>query len=355
MKKNVAVFSFALLFLFLFAELTEAVTRVRRLGDPQTAFYSPDIKTMDDLKAMLQARREDIRAVVTQAGWRGNPDDLIAALDRGEFSETTIQPGSRMPFMAARKRGRPHAMMDVLYEGRAFDAYYVDFESGGTGWRFIAPKICSNFWIEERELPPPPPAPEPPPPPAPAPEPPPPAPVEEPPPPPPVQEVEVDRPGLFFLAGFLGKERRVDVEEDLVLRGECETIVGVKAGILPRVAENVDLELSVGGKFVIDDDDNDDDDDLFPGDDDDDDGDDDSDHTLFIDAAIQRAFEKGFIGGGVSFWDLNDEDRRTVALLIQFGLGPEKLQFVFEGRAPFEDMDDLGNNYMFWGGIRIRP
>ena len=355
MKKNVAMLSFAVLFVFLFAELTEAVVRVRRLGDPQTAFYSPDIKTVDDLKNMLQVRREDIKQVLTQAGWRGNPDDLLAALDRGEFQETTITPGTRMPFMAARKRGQPHAMMDVLYEGRPFDAYYVDFESAGAGWRFIAPKICSNFWIETRELPPPPPAPEPPPP---APEPPPPpAPeVVPPPPPPPVEEVEVDRPGLFFLAGFIGKERRVDFEDDIAIRAECETILGVKGGILPRIAENWDLELSVGGKFVINDDEDDDDDDLFPGDDDDDDFDDeDSDATLFIDAAVQRAFEHGFIGGGLSFWDLNDEDKRTVALLVQFGFGPEKLQIMFEGRAPFEDMDDLGNNYMFWGGIRIRP
>lgn len=353
MKKNVALLSFAILFIFVFAELTEAVVRVRRLGDPQTAFYSPDIKNETDLKSMLEARREDIRAVLTQAGWRGNPDDLLAALDRGVFSETTITPGTRMPFMAARKRGRPHAMMDVLYEGRPFDAYYVDFESAGSGWRFAAPKICSNFWIEERELPPPPPEPEapPPPPPPPAPEPPPPPPEVEAPPPAPI--VEEEGPGLFFLAGFLGKERRVDFEDDLFLGAECETIVGVKAGILPRIAEDVDLELSIGGKFVINDDE-DDDDDLFPGDDDDD-FDDDSDNTLFIDAAIQRAFEHGFIGGGVSFWDLNDEDKRTVALLVQFGLGPEKLQFMFEGRAPFEDMDDLGNNYMFWGGIRIRP
>ena len=82
MKKNVALLSFAVLFVFLFAELTEAVVRVRRLGDPQTAFYSPDIKTVDDLKNMLQVRREDIKQVLTQAGWRGNPDEFMAAMDR---------------------------------------------------------------------------------------------------------------------------------------------------------------------------------------------------------------------------------------------------------------------------------
>jgi hypothetical protein len=297
---------------------------------------------------MLQVRRDDIQQVLVRARWPGNPQDLLNALDTGTFSEETIPTGKQVPWMAARKAGRPHVMMDVLYEGPPFQAYYVDFESGGTGWRFYAPKICSNFWLEERaiERPAPPPEAPPPPPPPPPPE------VVPPPeaPPPPEVEVEVERPGLFFIAGFLGKERRVDFENDIFLDAECETIVGVKGGILPMLSDNVEAELSIGGKFVINDDD--DDDDLLNGDDFDDD---DSDNTLFIDAAVHALFENGFVGGGVSFWDLNNEDRRTIALLVQFGVGPEKLQFTFEARAPFEDMDDIGNNYMFWGGIRIRP
>lgn len=355
MTKKITLLSFAILFVFLFVELSEGAVRVRRLGDPQTAFYSPDIKTADDLRQMLEARRQDIQTIVGMVGWRGNPEDLLNALDTGTFSETMIPTGTRLPFMAARKNGRPKAMIDVIYEGPAFSAYYVDFESAGTGWRFYAPKICSNFWLEERaiERPAPPPEPEPPPPPPPPPEPE----IAPPPPEPPaiVPEVIEEGPGLFFVSGFLGKERRVHFEDEATgfIDAECETLLGVKAGILPRISDDVEAELSIGGKFVISDDDDDDDFDFLDGDDDD--FDDDSDHTLFIDAAIHAVFERGFIGGGISFWDLNDDDRRTVALLVQFGFGPEKLQITFEGRAPFEDMDEIGSNYMFWGGIRIRP
>jgi hypothetical protein len=354
-KKKLTFLSFAILLVFLFVDFSEGAVRVRRLGDPKTAFYSPDIKTPDDLRQMLEATRADIQQVVGQAGWRGNPQDLLNALDTGTFTETVIPTGTRMPFMAARKNGRAKAMIDVIYEGPPFQAYIVDFESAGTGWRFYAPKICSNFWLEERpiERPAPPPEPEPPPPPPPPPEPE----IAPPPPeaPPIVAEVVEEGPGLFFVAGFLGKERRVDFEDEAsgFIDAECETLLGVKAGILPRLSDNVEAELSIGGKFVISDDDDDDDFDLI--DDDDDFDDDDNDHTLFIDAAIHAVFEKGFIGGGVSFWDLNDEDKRTVALLVQLGFGPEKLQIMFEGRAPFEDMDEIGSNYMFWGGIRIRP
>lgn len=347
--------SFAALFVFLFAGLSEGVTRVRRLGDPKTAFYSPDIKTQDDLRKMLQVRREDIRQVVTQAGWRGNVDDLFAALDAGQFSETTISTGTSMSFMAARKGGRPKAMMDVLYEGPAFEAYYVDFESAGTGWRFYGPKICSNFWIEERAIErPAPPAPEPPPPPAPEPPPPPPAPA----PPPeeaPAPEIEVEGPGLFFLGAFIGKERRTeifDVAGVEFVDSDCETLLGVKGGILPRIGDRAEAELAVGGKFVISEDDEDDD--LIGDPDDDADGD--GENSIFIDAAIHALFGRGgFFGGGISFWDLTDDERRTVSLLLQLGFGTETVQFSAEARAPFEDFDDLENNYMFWVGLRIRP
>jgi hypothetical protein len=26
-----------------------------------------------------------------------------------------------------------------------------------------------------------------------------------------------------------------------------------------------------------------------------------------------------------------------------------------EGRLPFEDLDDIDNNYQVWGGLRLRP
>jgi len=149
----------------------------------------------------------------------------------------------------------------------------------------------------------------------------------------------------------VGKERRTELE-GLFLDSDCVTLLGVKGGVLPRLGENGELELSVGGKFPIGDDDDDDNgiDDLDG--DADDDG---NDNTIFADAAIHALFGNGgFVGGGVSFWDLTNEELRTVALLVQFGFGAENLQFTFEARAPFEDFDDLGNNYMVWGGIRIR-
>jgi len=219
-----------------------------------------------------------------------------------------------------------------VWSGREdFEAYLVEFESNGYTTRFFVPKACGNFWFEEAPVPVKPvEAPpvvekpvEPPPPPQAVP-----APV---PPPPPVVEREEGFP--FFIAAFGGKERLVHEE---ALGGSCETLFGIKAGILPKLNEHLEVELSVGGKIDVTETDN---------------------SSLFADVALNGLFHGGFVGGGVSFWDLTESDTRAVAALVQLGfdLGEERrFQLVVEGRAPFDQFDDMSNNYQVWGGFRIR-
>ena len=70
-------------------------------------------------------------------------------------------------------------------------------------------------------------------------------------------------------------------------------------------------------------------------------------------------FGRAFVGGGVSAWDLTrGNGSRAIALLLQTGVdltSNGKFQLVAQGRAPFNKMDDIDNNYMFWGGLRFRP
>jgi hypothetical protein len=323
----------------------EAAAKATRLGNPRTAFYLPALKTPADLKKMVGIRKADIQQILSRRGLGGITDDLFRAVDQGTIQETTIAPGTQLPFMSYRKKGSAGFFENVTWAGKSpFQVYYVDFESGGSGYRLYVPKVCSNFWIETRQLPAPPPAPEapaPPPPPPPAPEVPPPPAVETPPPPP----APVETPGLFFIGGFLGKERRNELLAGSPLfTADCVASLGIKAGILPRINDHLEAELSSGLKIELEDHD-------FE-------FEDDTRVNLFIDAALNAYFGAGFVGGGVSFWDLNEEETRTVALLIQtgFDLSPNrKWQLVIEARAPFEDMDDLENNYMFWGGVRFRP
>ncbi len=138
----------------------------------------------------------------------------------------------------------------------------------------------------------------------------------------------------WFAAGYVGKERLVREE---FAGGRCAALGGVKLGILPEIGDNTEFEAAVGGKINFRDGDN---------------------SSLFFDAAVNRVLSKGFIGAGVSFWDVTNSDTRALAALVHGGVDLDKngrFSFEVEGRVPFDQFDDLDNNYQFWGGIRIRP
>ncbi len=138
----------------------------------------------------------------------------------------------------------------------------------------------------------------------------------------------------WFAAGYFGKERLVREE---FAGGRCAALGGIKVGILPEISDNTEFEAAVGGKINFRDGDN---------------------SSLFLDAAINRVLSKGFIGGGVSFWDITKSDTRALAALVHGGVELDKngrWAFEVEGRVPFDQFDDIDNNYVVWGGLRFRP
>lgn len=329
------VLSLTVIAIFISAMVSFGATghRIQRLGSPHSAFYSHPLKSVADLQKMVQSSQPGIQEILQQKNWHGNIDDLLRAVASGKVTETTTAPGAELPFMAMRRHGRPAVLENVVWSGKKeFGSYLVEFDSNGYTTRLYVPKPCGNFWFEETPVPvkpvEAPPVPE-----KPA-EPPPPPPVVEqpaPPPPPPVVESAGHIP--FFIAGFGGKQRLV---HDAAIGGRCDTIFGIKAGVLPRLNDHVEVELSVGGKI---------------------DGSHSDNSSIFADVAVNGLFNGGFVGGGVSFWDLTESDTRAVAALVQLGfdLGEaRRVQFVVEGRAPFDQFDDISNNYQVWGGFRFR-
>ncbi len=141
--------------------------KATRLGNPATRFSKP-MKKPDELRVLLRSEkmRADVAAILNEVGWKGNPEDLDRAAATAEISEVQISPGTRLPFMASRKNRKPHALVDVLWAGRKpIDGYSFEFSSNCERYRAVAPKPCSNFWIEDlgkdttdqKCLPPPPP------------------------------------------------------------------------------------------------------------------------------------------------------------------------------------------------------
>ena len=135
--------------------------RATRLGDPAHRF-APPLQGAEDLRKLLQddQLQADIKAILDQAGWPGNPEDLRHAASTGEIARITLPPGTRMPFMSSRDQGKPVALIDVVWAGNApVEAYTFVFYSRDRGYRLIAPAPCSNFYVEDlesRAAPPPP-------------------------------------------------------------------------------------------------------------------------------------------------------------------------------------------------------
>lgn len=125
--------------------------RATRLGNPATRFAKP-LKKADDLRVLLRAEalKADVAAVLAEVGWAGDIADLDRAAATAEISAIDVAPGTRLPFMAARKNRKAYAMRDVLWAGRKpIDAFGFEFSSKCVRYRLVTPKACSNFWIEE--------------------------------------------------------------------------------------------------------------------------------------------------------------------------------------------------------------
>ena len=87
-----------------------------------------------------------------------------------------------------------------------------------------------------------------------------------------------------------------------------------------------------------------------------------SQSSLFAEVEINRWFgRKGFIGTGIGVWDFTHGDTVAPVWLLQGGhrvwtaSGPKanELHFVVTGRLFLNRMDDIANNYQFWGGFRF--
>jgi hypothetical protein len=149
--KFAAILAPALALGFLAVSAEAQQHKATRLGNPATRFAKP-LKKADDLRVLLRSEKmkADVAAILSEVGWKGNPEDFDRAAATAEISEVQIPTGTRLPFMASRKNKKPHALIDVLWAGRKpIDAFTFEFSSNCIRYRLVTPKACSNFWIED--------------------------------------------------------------------------------------------------------------------------------------------------------------------------------------------------------------
>jgi hypothetical protein len=116
MSRKIAASISAALALGVFGIAVEAQQhRATRLGNPATRF-APPLRQPDDLRRLLRAEKmkSDIAAVLAEVGWAGDVADLDRAAASAEVQAIQVPSGTRLPFMAARRKGKAYAMRDVL-------------------------------------------------------------------------------------------------------------------------------------------------------------------------------------------------------------------------------------------------
>ncbi len=125
--------------------------RATRLGNPETRF-APPLTNPEQLRTLLtsDAMKADVESILEQGGYRGDLGDFRRAAASNEIYEIKIHPGTIMPYMSARKRGKPVALKEVLWAGKEpVEAYAFLFTSQGRRYRCVTPKPCSNFYHED--------------------------------------------------------------------------------------------------------------------------------------------------------------------------------------------------------------
>ena len=171
-------------------------THIRRLGTTQR--FSMPMRTIDELHTMANKNRTQFTQVLSLAGLSSISSQVLDALTGGPVTETTIQPGTHIEWMAMKRAGTPAVVKNARWSGRQpFDAWQFSITDSGITYNFLVPKICGNLTLLNTVSTPagtvsevqPEPTPPPPPPPAPEPAPEPPQVATAPPPPPPAPYV----------------------------------------------------------------------------------------------------------------------------------------------------------------------
>ena len=190
-------------------------TQILRLGTSQR--FSMPMHTVDQLHAMVNKNRTQFNQILSLASLSGISGQVLDVLTTGVVTDTTIQPGTHMEWMAMKRGGKPSIVQNLRWSGRApFEAWQFDITDGGYKYTFLVPKVCGNLTLlsavaekpagtlSEALPEPPPPPPPPPAPPAPAPEPPQVAAAPPPPPPLPPPPAPTSSYMPWMASGFVG-------------------------------------------------------------------------------------------------------------------------------------------------------
>jgi hypothetical protein len=125
---------------------------VRRLN---TAYrFTPPVRSVDALRRTMSRAntQRDIGTLLQQAGLESLQAEVLRNLTEGTVTRTSVEPGTSIPWMAERRRGRPLIMRPTQWAGRAaFQAHQFEIDDRVNTYTFIVPLDCGNLSLLRQE------------------------------------------------------------------------------------------------------------------------------------------------------------------------------------------------------------
>ena len=353
---------------------------VTRLGTSQ-AICSPGIETAEELQAFFANNPQAVRNIMNSAGWSGNADDLFAAVAAGDFTERPYAPGTTFQWMSARKGGTEVALPYRRWAGaEAFSGFEVNLVSNCQEHQIVIPKACCNVsligsspvaagqpnlttsvtndtltvcsdeganvrlvypsgqtqalaldgngcWSGDL--------------------------------PSGTYTLEAEGPGqcgtpasarativekerglIPFVGAFYGTETRPRFETAWAMdMRDSSGIAGINVGVLGPINDNLNWLVQAGylDRSGINEGN------VYPS------------NNWFIDVGLERKIgERGFFGGGIGIWNVDDSDFEDASVFLHGGsyIGNTSLQWYLEARAFFDELDEIDDNKVFMLGLR---
>jgi len=124
-----------------------AQRKITRLGSPATRFTPPIASGAALQKAFkTKANVAAVGTVLDKAGLASLTPQVLAALTEGKFTDTSVEPGTAIRWMALKRGGKPDILLDAVWAGKQpFKAFAFTIEDGAKIYNFVVPKACGNL------------------------------------------------------------------------------------------------------------------------------------------------------------------------------------------------------------------
>jgi len=126
--------------------------KITRLGTSQ-AVCAGGVETPEQLQEFFANNPSKIRDILTDSGWTGSADDLLAAVANGEMVERAYPIGTRLLWTGAKKNGKYVANRYREWAGaKSFEGFQLDLRSGCQIYHMAIPKACCNVSLISVEV-----------------------------------------------------------------------------------------------------------------------------------------------------------------------------------------------------------